>query len=65
MSLRSIFQPVCCVVLGHAPIVDTDLRANKSQYVCERCRAVLGDFVSNLRKPDAAQLSDARHPTGG
>ena len=65
MSLRSILRPVCCFILGHAPIVETDWRANKSQYMCERCRAVLGDFVTNLRKPVAAHLSGARHPAGG
>jgi hypothetical protein len=36
---------------GHEPIIEVNERENKSELVCERCRAVLGDFVTNLRRP--------------
>jgi hypothetical protein len=49
--LWTAFRSLCCLVLGHQPIVEIDEAANKAEYVCERCRAVLGEFVTNLRKP--------------
>lgn len=73
MSPRIVLRPLCRLVFGHEPIVEINERANKSEYVCERCRAVLGDFVTNLRKsgaepverPRPAILRAAPQPIGG
>jgi hypothetical protein len=51
MSSRVMFRPLCWLIFGHEPIIEVNERENKSVYVCERCRAMLGDFVTNLRKP--------------
>jgi hypothetical protein len=53
MSSRVMFRPLCWLIFGHEPIIEVNERENKSVYVCERCRAMLGDFVTNLRKPRA------------
>jgi hypothetical protein len=53
MPPRVVFRPLCRLIFGHAPIVEVNEAANKSEYVCERCGAVLGDFVTNLRNPGA------------
>jgi hypothetical protein len=59
MSPR-IFRPLCRLVFGHEPIIEVNERENKSEYVCERCRAVLGDFVTNLRKARAEPVERLR-----
>ncbi|HTK74145.1 MAG TPA: hypothetical protein VL371_02745 [Gemmataceae bacterium] len=72
MSSRIISRPLCRLVFGHEAIVEINERTNKSEYVCERCRAVLGDFVTNLRKsgaepverPRPADLKAAPQPIG-
>jgi len=72
MSPRIVFRPLCVLVFGHEPIIEFNERANKSEYVCERCGAVLGDFVTNLRKsgaepaerPRPADLSGTPQPVG-
>ncbi len=51
MSTRVAFRPLCWLIFGHEPIIEINERENKSELVCERCRARLGDFVTNLRKP--------------
>jgi hypothetical protein len=61
MSLRFMVRPLCRL-LGHARIIETDERANKSEYVCERCGAVLGDFVTNLRKYGSEPIQGRRPP---
>ena len=48
MPPRIVLRPLCRLLVGHEPIIETNDRTNKSEYVCERCRAVLGDFVTNL-----------------
>jgi hypothetical protein len=50
---RVVFRPLCWLIFGHEPIIEINEKENKSEYVCERCRAILGDFVTNLRKPRA------------
>lgn len=73
MSPWIVFRLLCRLVFGHEPIIEVNERANKSEYVCERCRDVLGDFVTNLRKsgaepverPRAADLRVAPQPIGG
>ncbi len=72
MSRRILLRPLCRLVFGHEPIIEINERANKSEYVCERCRAVLGAFVINLRKsgaepverPLSADLRGAPQPMG-
>ena len=70
MSPRIFLRPLCRLVFGHEPIIEVNERSNKSEYVCERCRAVLGDFVTNLRKSGAepaetpADLGRAPHLIG-
>jgi hypothetical protein len=56
MSARVVFRPLCRLIFGHQPIIEVNEAANKSEYVCERCGAVLGDFVTNLRKPGAEMV---------
>jgi hypothetical protein len=51
MFSRVVYRPLCWLIFGHEPIIEINERENKSVYVCERCRAVLGDFVTDLRKP--------------
>jgi hypothetical protein len=46
MSPRIVFRPLRRLVFGHEPIVELNEPANKSKYVCERCHAVLGNFVT-------------------
>jgi hypothetical protein len=40
-----------CLIFGHAPIVEINEVQNTSAYICERCRVVLGDFVTIVCKP--------------
>ena len=61
MTPRIVLRPLCRLLFGHEPIIETNDRTNKSEYVCERCRAVLGDFVTNLRK---SLSSDGPHLLG-
>jgi hypothetical protein len=73
MSPRIFFRPLCRLVFGHEMIIEINERANKSEYVCVRCQAVLGDFVTNLRKfgaepverPRPANLRAERSNGGG
>lgn len=73
MSPRIVFGPLCRLVFGHELIIEFNERENKFEYVCERCRAVLGDFVTNVRKsgaepverPRPADLRVAPQPIGG
>jgi hypothetical protein len=44
---------LCRLVFGHELLIEVNERENKSEYVCQRCRAVVGDFVTNLRKSGA------------
>jgi hypothetical protein len=60
MSPRIVFRPLCRLVFGHEPVVEINERANKSEYICERCRAVLGDFVTDLRKSGAEPVQRPR-----
>jgi hypothetical protein len=62
MFPRIVFRPLCRLVFGHEPIIEVNEGANKSEYVCERCRAVLGDFVTNLRKSVAEPRIDSDGP---
>jgi hypothetical protein len=66
MPPRVVFRPLCRLIFGHEPTIAVNEAANKSEYVCERCGAVLGDFVTNLRKP-GAELVDgpAYRPASG
>src|SRR5688500_11457908 len=59
MPPRAVFRPLCCLIFGHAPVVEVNEAENSSAYVCERCRAPLGDFVTNLRKPRAEPAAGA------
>lgn len=73
MSPWIVFRLLCRLDFGHEPIIEVNERANKSEYVCERCRDVLSDFVTKLRKsgaepverPRAADLRVAPQPIGG
>jgi hypothetical protein len=60
MAPRTVFHPVCRLVFGHEPIIEVNEWANKAEYVCERCGAVLGDFVTNLRKSGAEPVERPR-----
>jgi hypothetical protein len=42
---------LCWLVFGHEASVAINEGQNKSEFVCVRCGAVLGDCVTNLRKP--------------
>jgi hypothetical protein len=61
MILRTVLCSLGCLLRGHAPIVEINETQNKSELVCERCRAVLGDFVTNLRKNRVAPAQRAGH----
>jgi hypothetical protein len=61
MPPRVVFRPLCRLIFGHQPVVEVNEAANKSEYVCERCGAVLGDFVTNLRKPGAEPVDGAAY----
>jgi hypothetical protein len=50
MSPNAIFSSLGCLIRGHAPIVEINESECKSECICERCGAVLGVFVVNLRK---------------
>jgi hypothetical protein len=61
MPPRVGFRPLCRLIFGHEPIVEVNEAANKAEYVCERCGAVLGDFVTNLRKPGTELVDGAAY----
>lgn len=73
MSPRVFLRPLCRLVFGHELVIEVNERENRSEYVCERCRAVVGDFVTNLRKsgaepverPRPTDLRAAPQPIGG
>jgi hypothetical protein len=64
MSSRVVYRPLCWLVFGHEASVETNEAANKSEFVCVRCGAVLGDCVTNLRKPwvKPAEVVSRRDP---
>src|SRR6476469_4782940 len=57
MSSRIVLRLLGCLIFGHQRIIEVNERENKSEYVCERCRAVLGDFVTNLRTAQAKPVA--------
>jgi hypothetical protein len=68
MSSRIVLRLLGCLIFGHQRIIEVNERENKSEYVCERCRAVLGDFVTNLRKSWSKPVAGADStgsPLGG
>jgi hypothetical protein len=50
MSLLTRLGSLGCLILGHAPTIEINESANRSELVCERCGVVLDIFVTNLRK---------------
>jgi hypothetical protein len=60
MPVPAVVRSLCCLVFGHEPAIEVNEAENKSEYVCASCRGVLGDFVTNLRRPvDQAGPRDA------
>jgi len=54
MSLPTVLRPLACLIFGHAPTVRGTAGESKADYVCERCRAVLGVFVADPSRRRAA-----------